>query len=281
VSGGTLTLNHACLADAANVNLATGAVLNLTYSGTDTITQLLVDGVAQYQGTWGSLASSAAHKTAQITGTGLLNITSGPAVPVTVTLQNLAQTYDGSPKEVSATTSPPAGLAVAITYNGSSTAPTAAGSYSVVATVTTAGYVGTASGTLVIVTAFDGWASGYGLTGAGALATADPDGDGLANLVEYTLGLAPTVSTANPNSLSQVTVSGSTYLQLSVNRNPAVTNVSIECLSAGTLTDANAWSTATTVNDPNNSASVFTVRDSVPISTTAKRFLRLRFSLLP
>ena len=281
VSGGTLTLNQACLADAANVNLATGAVLNLTYSGTDTITQLLVDGVAQYQGTWGSLASSAAHKTAQITGTGLLNITSGPAVPVTVTLQNLAQTYDGSPKEVSATTSPPAGLAVAITYNGSSTAPTAAGSYSVVATVTTAGYVGTASGTLVIVTAFDGWASGYGLTGAGALATADPDGDGVANLMEYTLGLAPTVSTANPNSLSQVTVSGSTYLQLSVNRNPAVTNVSIEGLSAGTLTDANAWSTATTVNDPNNSASVFTVRDSVPISTTGKRFLRMRFTLQP
>jgi hypothetical protein len=57
--------------------------------------------------------------------------------------------------------------------------------------------------------------------------------------------------------------------------------VQIEGLSAGTLTDANAWSTATTVNDPSNTASVFTVRDSVPISTTGKRFLRLRFTLLP
>lgn len=56
-----------------------------------------------------------------------------------MTLGNLNQTYDGSPKEVSATTSPQAGLAVAITYNGSSTAPTAAGSYSVVATVTPVG----------------------------------------------------------------------------------------------------------------------------------------------
>jgi len=281
VNGGTLTLNQAGLADAANINLATGAVLNLTYSGTDTISQLLVDGVAQYQGSWGALTSGAARKTAAITGTGLLNVTAGPVETVTVTLGNLNQTYDGSPKAVSATTSPQDGLAVAITYNGSSTAPTVAGSYSVVATVTASGYIGTASGTLVIATAFDDWASGYGLTGANALTLADPNGDGLSNLVEYALGLNPTVPNSNPITLSDVTVNGSTYLQLSVNRNPAVTNVLIEGLSAANLTDANAWSTANTVNDPNNTTSVFTVRDALPISTTGKRFLRLRFTLLP
>ena len=63
--------------------------------------------------------------------------------------------------------------------------------------------------------------------------------------------------------------------QRSVSRNPAVTNVSIEGLSAGTMTDANAWSNATTVNDPNNTTSVFTVRDSVPIINADKCFLRL------
>ena len=47
------------------------------------------------------------------------------------------------------------------------------------------------------------------------------------------------------------------------------------------LTDVNPWSSANTVNDPNNTASVFSVRDAVPISTTGKRFLRLRFTLLP
>ena len=38
---------------------------------------------------------------------------------------------------------------------------------------------------------------------------------------------------------------------------------------------ANAWSNATTVNDPNNTTSVFTVRDSVPIINADKCFLRL------
>ena len=282
VNSGTLSLSRACLATAANVSLATGAVLDLNYIGNNTINSLIIGGAQQYQGTWGSLTSGAARKTAAITGTGLLNVTAGPVeTPVTVTLLNLSQTYDGSPKAVSATTSPQAELAVSITYSGSSIAPTAAGSYSVVATVTTSGYIGTASGTLVIVAGFNGWTSDYGLSGAGALASADPDGDGLLNLVEYALGLTPSVSNANPITLSQVTVNGSSYLQLSVSRDPSVTNVLFEGLSAGTLTDANAWSAATTVNDPNNTTSVFTVRDSVPMSTTGSRFLRLRFTLQP
>ncbi len=69
--------------------------------------------------------------------------------PATVTLASLAQTYDGSPKSVTSTTAPPS-LTVTYTYNDSSTAPTNVGSYSVVATVTSVGYVGTAGGTLVI-----------------------------------------------------------------------------------------------------------------------------------
>jgi hypothetical protein len=47
-------------------------------------------------------------------------------------------------------TTSPAGLSTTITYAGSSIAPTAAGSYSVVATVTDPNYSGTASGTLVV-----------------------------------------------------------------------------------------------------------------------------------
>ena len=48
------------------------------------------------------------------------------------------------------------------------------------------------------VDAFSAWASGYGLSGANAAATADIDGggagDGYANFVEYALGMDPTVS---------------------------------------------------------------------------------------
>jgi hypothetical protein len=70
----------------------------------------------------------------------------------TVTLGNLLQTYSGAPLSATATTVP-AGLPVSLTYNGSPTAPTAAGSYSVVATVNSSGYTGTANGTLVIAKA--------------------------------------------------------------------------------------------------------------------------------
>jgi hypothetical protein len=71
----------------------------------------------------------------------------------TITLGNLNQTYDGSAKQPLVTTSP-AGLAVTVTYNGTSlTSPTDAGSYSVVATINDANYQGTQSGTLTIAPA--------------------------------------------------------------------------------------------------------------------------------
>jgi len=67
-------------------------------------------------------------------------------------LLDLAQTYDGSPKSVTATTSPE-GLIVEFTYNGSTTAPTAAGSYAVTGTVNDINYEGSSVGTLVIAKA--------------------------------------------------------------------------------------------------------------------------------
>jgi cyclophilin family peptidyl-prolyl cis-trans isomerase len=81
--------------------------------------------------------------------TGNLVISKGTA---TVALSNLAATFDGSPHAATATTTPP-GLTVALTYNGSSTAPTAAGIYAVAATVNDPSYVGTSTGTLVIANA--------------------------------------------------------------------------------------------------------------------------------
>jgi hypothetical protein len=66
-----------------------------------------------------------------------------------VTLGNLSQTYSGSPLTATATTVP-GGLTVNFTYNGSSTAPTAAGSYTVVGTISDSNYQGSSSSTLVI-----------------------------------------------------------------------------------------------------------------------------------
>jgi hypothetical protein len=71
-------------------------------------------------------------------------------IAAAVTLADLTQTYDGQPKPVTVSTDP-AGLAVNVTYlDGSSVAPIAAGSYTVVATVDDAVYEGSASGTLTI-----------------------------------------------------------------------------------------------------------------------------------
>ncbi len=67
-------------------------------------------------------------------------------------LSGLTQTYDGSIKEVTASTSP-AGRAVSILYNGSPTPPTASGSYAITASVMDANYQGSAFGTLVIAKA--------------------------------------------------------------------------------------------------------------------------------
>jgi hypothetical protein len=72
-----------------------------------------------------------------------------PPAPASVTLSNLTQTYDGTPKSVGVSTSP-GGLPTTVTYNGSTMPPTAAGSYSVVATVTDPAYLGSATGTLTI-----------------------------------------------------------------------------------------------------------------------------------
>lgn len=71
----------------------------------------------------------------------------------TLTLDGLTATYDGTPKSVSVASSPVA-TGISVTYDGSSTAPTNAGSYAVVATLTNADYEATpASGTLVIARA--------------------------------------------------------------------------------------------------------------------------------
>lgn len=71
-----------------------------------------------------------------------------------IALSNLNQTYDGNPKSATATTTPTELDTVAITYDGSATAPTNAGSYSVVAALTNDDYQASdATGTLVIAKA--------------------------------------------------------------------------------------------------------------------------------
>lgn len=109
-----------------------------------------------------------------------------------VVLGNLSQTYNGSARSATATTTP-VGLAVDLTYNSSSLAPTNAGTYNVVATITDSNYEGSAGGNLVIAaSAYQTWASDNSLNGVDADPSADPDKDGWSNALEFAFGLVPT-----------------------------------------------------------------------------------------
>jgi gliding motility-associated-like protein len=69
-----------------------------------------------------------------------------------IALSNLNQTYDGTAKSVTATTSPAGLTSISITYNGSSALPTQAGSYDVVASLSNSNYTAPdATGTLTIL----------------------------------------------------------------------------------------------------------------------------------
>ena len=68
--------------------------------------------------------------------------------PVMITVTDPHVTYDGNPHQAIIGVSP--NVAVLVTYNGSPTAPTNAGVYSVAVTVTDPNYAGTGSGTLTI-----------------------------------------------------------------------------------------------------------------------------------
>jgi autotransporter-associated beta strand protein len=86
VDGGTLSINVNCLSDGAGVHISTGANLNLTFSGTDTVGLLYLDGLPVSPGTWGSSQSGATHiDNVHFSGTGMLNVLAVPE-PSTIAL---------------------------------------------------------------------------------------------------------------------------------------------------------------------------------------------------
>jgi autotransporter-associated beta strand protein len=81
VSAGTLSLGNGTansgLADAADVSIASGATLNLNYSGTDQIDELIINGQRRIAGVWGAVGSGAANTDPALSGAGTLTVTTG------------------------------------------------------------------------------------------------------------------------------------------------------------------------------------------------------------
>jgi autotransporter-associated beta strand protein len=74
VFGGTLSINNAFLSDTGDVRID-GGVFALDFSGTDTISSLILNGVAVVAGEWGATGSGAANTSSLLSGMGRLLVT--------------------------------------------------------------------------------------------------------------------------------------------------------------------------------------------------------------
>jgi sugar lactone lactonase YvrE len=165
-----------------------------------------------------------------------------------VTLSNLTATYNGLAQAVKATTSP-AGLAVVITYGGSSTIPSAAGTYAVSAVVQDANYAGGASNNFVIsavagAQTFAQWETSIGFTGG---ATETPRGDGVPNLLKYFYDIDPagTMTQADRAGLptlnfDDTSTPGTEYMVLDYRQSLYATGLTV---NVQTSTDLKTWTT--------------------------------------
>lgn len=101
--------------------------------------------------------------------------------------------------------------------------------------------------------------------------TADPEGDGFPNFLEYALGLNPFLHAAQPPLTASFTSSLPGSLQLTFLRARADVTYTVEASS-----DLATWSTIATNPGSVSSIHPVTVTDTVPFSPQSRRFLRLR-----
>ena len=107
---------------------------------------------------------------------------------------------------------------------------------------------------------------------------ADPNGDGIANLIAYALGLAPMILNQNPVQFDQEAIGADTYLRLNVTRDPSATGVTIAGPVSQTLA-VGGWTSIGLVIET-DMPTLFQVRDNVLIGSANRRFMRLHFSQL-
>jgi autotransporter-associated beta strand protein len=218
ISAGTLQCNSVAALGSGAINITSGAKVNLNFTGTRVIDSLSYNGSAPLAaGTYGSTTSPATNQSnIYFSGNGTITI-----LPVSATFLNLST--DSNPSilgktltfTATVTGSAPSGnvafydggvLLGSSTLNGSFKASFTTGSLAVGAHSITAKYIGnvshapSTSAELIQVILLDGyktWVTDdrYGLTvGVNDVPSADPDGDGISNLLEFALGGAPMIS---------------------------------------------------------------------------------------
>ena len=212
-----------------------------------------------------------------------LTITQATAT-VTLVPGSLTATFDGTPKPVSATTSPTPNLNVTFTYNGGSAAPSGIGTYTVVATVNDPNYVGSTTGTLTIsgdgsTVSFSDWEHSFNnFSGDRSVATWN---DGVPNLLKYLYDIDPSrpmtvEDRAALPMLDRTTIGNVDYLTLTFREYGYQTGVNVVVQSS---TDLVNWSTPTNaflqVMEIDGNTHNKTMVAGVPINVPGKTFIRL------
>jgi autotransporter-associated beta strand protein len=239
VTAGVLACNSATALGQGPV-LITSGKLTLNYTGTRQVASLSLGGVAQANGSYGSTASPATNKNDTFfTGTGMVTV--GPVATMTLLSSNLNPAAVGAAVTLTATVtgSTPTGsvsfydgttlLGTNILNTTSQTSITTSnlplGNHSITATYagnsSNPAHTSTALIQVIVVSGYETWAknSAHGLTLAvNDSPSADPDGDGISNLMEFALGGAPMKSSVAI--LPTLTKTNSAWV-LEYNRNDA------------------------------------------------------------